>query len=257
MRRALLSCRGVVHLAAVSRVALGERDPDLCWSTNVGGTRAVVDAALALSRRPWLLFASSREVYGQPRELPATEETPLAPVNVYGRSKVAGERLVDDATSHGLRAVIVRFSNVYGSTRDHRDRVVPAFARAALLGHPLLVEGRDHTFDFTHIDDVVRGLVSTIQLLDGGESLPSINLLTGTPSTLWGLAHLSVELAGTAAPIIEVPPRSFDVSHFYGNPTRARAILGWNPSTTLRQGVAGLICDFRTELCPTGTEVRA
>lgn len=248
VRRALQSCRGVVHLAAVSRVALGERDPDLCWSTNVDGTRLIAESCLAAPSHPWLLFASSREVFGQPRELPATEETPLAPRNVYGRSKVAGERLVREAGTAGLRVAIVRFANVYGSTRDHSDRVVPAFARAAALGAPLRVEGPERTFDFIHIDDVVRALVSLIGLLDAGRVSPPINLVSGNPTTLGALAQLCVELAGTSASIVSAPPRTFEVSDFYGDPARARAILDWTPTITLREGVARLIHDFQAEL---------
>src|SRR5688572_25633991 len=58
VRRAMAGCRGVVHLAGVSRVAWGERDPARCWSTNVDGTRAVLAAARASSEAPWVIFAS-------------------------------------------------------------------------------------------------------------------------------------------------------------------------------------------------------
>lgn len=85
LARALEGCVGVVHLAAVSRVVWGERDPAACWSVNVDGTHAVV--AAAHQRRQWILFASSREVYGAAGHLPATEETPVAPINVYGSSR--------------------------------------------------------------------------------------------------------------------------------------------------------------------------
>lgn len=89
--RLVADCDGVIHLAAVSRVVWGERDPELCWATNVDGLRNVLDATHRQPRRPWVIFASSREVYGQPSVLPASEETPREPVNIYGRSKVMGE----------------------------------------------------------------------------------------------------------------------------------------------------------------------
>jgi len=103
---------GVVHLAAVSRVIDGERDPARCWAVNVEGTRTVVEAAQSSPLRPWVIYASSREVYGQPSALPASEDCDRAPLNVYGRSKVAAEDLV---TASGLAHAIVRFSNVYGA----------------------------------------------------------------------------------------------------------------------------------------------
>ena len=250
VRTAVAGCRGIVHLAAVSRVAWGERDPQGCRDVNVGGLRNVIEAAAAqTARRPWLLFASSREVYGQPDRLPAGEDAPLRPLNVYGRSKAEGERLVEAARDQGLRAAVVRLSNVYGSTHDHADRVVPAFARAAVRGRPLRVEGEDNVFDFTHLDDTVRGLVALVDLLSDGQAPPPpIHLLTGRPHTLRQLAALAAELAGTATPpIVRAPPRAFDVSRFYGDPARARRLLGWVPRIGLRQGLGRLIRDFRHE----------
>lgn len=247
--RAAARCTGIVHLAAVSRVIWGERDPQRCWETNAGGTRHVIEAALAAPRRPWVLFASSREVYGQPERLPAVEDATLAPVNIYGRSKVEGERLLEEGRRAGLRTAVVRLSNVYGSTSDHRDRVVPAFARSAALGGRLRVDGAANTFDFTHIDDTVWGLLALVQVLEAGEQrLPPIHLLTGTPTTLGELAALTISIAGTTAEVIEAPPRHFDVSHFHGDPRRAREILGWQPRVKLADGLQRLIAGFRATL---------
>lgn len=247
VRDAINGCRGVVHLAAVSRVVWGERDPERCWSINAGGLRNVLEAADAQTPRPWLLFASSREVYGQPHRLPATEDTPLRPVNVYGRSKVEGERLVDQARDRGLRAATVRLSNVYGSARDHADRVIPAFAWATISGNAIRMEGAECTFDFTHIDDTARGMVAVIDLLEIGETPPPIHLLTGTPTTLRDLAALAIDIAGGASPVVEAPPRSFDVSRFHGDPSRARELLGWEPRVVLREGLERLVRDLRAE----------
>ena len=246
VRDAIDGCRGVVHLAAVSSVVWGERDPERCWSTNVGGLRNVLDAADARTPRPWILFASSREVYGQPHRLPATEDTPLRPVNVYGRSKVEGERLVDQAKGRGLRAATVRLSNVYGSARDHADRVVPAFARAAVSGNAIRMEGAECTFDFTHIDDTIRGMVALIDRLEIGPA-PPVHLLTGTPTTLRDLAALAIDVVGGTTPVVEAPPRSFDVSRFHGDPSRARELLGWEPRVVLRAGLERLVRDLRAE----------
>jgi len=248
VREAVAGCRGVVHLAAVSRVIWAERAPANCREVNVGGVRRVLEAALEAKPRPWVLFASSREVYGRSRRLPVAESAPLSPVNVYGRSKVAGERLVDGARIEGLRAATVRLSNVYGSTSDHADRVVPAFARAAVEGTGIRIDGTGCIFDFTHIDDAVRGLVAVIDQLEGGKTPPPVHLLTGTPTTLRELAALAISLAGRALPVSEAPPRPFDVAHFHGDPSRAREVLGWEPRIPLPEGLARLVRDFRTEM---------
>jgi UDP-glucose 4-epimerase len=242
--RALAGCSGVVHLAAISRVVWGERDPGACWSTNVEGTGAVLAAAKA--RGQWVLFASSREVYGTAHHLPVMEDTPLAPVNIYGRSKVAGEQLVAAAGADGLAVGIVRLSNVYGrTTTDHVDRVVPAFARAAAHGTPLRVDGATHTFDFTHLDDVVRGLIGVIEQLGMGESTPPIHFVSEQPTTLHELAKLAVTLARSDSPIVFGPERTYDVARFHGCGERARRILGWEPRVALSDGLERLINDFR------------
>lgn len=248
LRAALDDCDGIVHLAAVSRVVWGERDPALCWHTNVDGLRNVLDVALGRATPPWLIFASSREIYGQADVLPATEDTPLLPVNVYGRSKLAGEGLISDARAKGMRATTIRLSNVYGCANDHLDRVVPAFARAAIRGAQLRVDGAAHTFDFTHIDDTACGIAALARhLVRGGVAPAPVQFLTGQPTTLGQLAALAIELAGTDASMIQAPPRSFDVSRFFGSPQRAFDLFGWIPRVALRDGLAQLIHDIRAE----------
>lgn len=250
----LSGCTGIVHLAAVSRVIWAEREPQTCWSTNVGGTRTVLEKSVAAPTRPWLIFASSREVYGQPECLPVSEDAPSRPVNIYGRSKVAGEGLVNEARAIGLRAAIVRLSNVYGRTSDYADRVVPAFARAAATNGHIRVDGSGHTFDFTHIDDTVRGLVALVQLLaEGLAPPPPIHLLGGSPTALGELAQLAAELSIGGVTIEEAPPRSFDVAHFHGDPRRAKLELGWSPQVELPAGLRRLVDDYRAELAAKGT----
>ena len=247
LQAAISRVDGIIHLAAVSRVISAERDPDRCWATNVGGLRNVLEfVETTPAPSPWVVFASSREVYGQPANLPAVEDCPLCPVNVYGRSKVEGERLILDARGAGVRACTIRLSNVFGSTADHADRVVPAFARAAALGRELCVEGPDHTFDFTHVDDVARGIVALTDLLEAGEvAPPPIHFVSGTPTTLGELARLAVELGQSGATIRTGLPRDFDVARFFGSPARAKALLGWQPQVRLEEGLSRLICAFR------------
>lgn len=237
---------GIVHLAAVSRVAWAERDPDACISTNVDGTRNILRAAADSPRRPWVLFASSREVYGEPAALPVDEGFPLAPLNVYGRSKVDGEALVAAARRDGVRASVVRLSNVYGAVSDHVDRVIPAFLRAALADEPLHVEGAERVFDFTHVEDVAAGVATFSRVLAArGASPPPIQLVSGTATTLSGLATLVKQLVGSKSPIWLDPGRHFDVTRFVGNPALARKRLGWTARTDLEEGLRRLIRSLR------------
>lgn len=239
--------RGIVHLAAVSRVIAGEQDPERCWSVNVDGTAAILEAARRSPACRWVIYASSREVYGEPERLPVVETDPLRPMNVYARSKATAEDLTYDAAGPGdIAAAVLRFSNVFGRVTDYPDRVVPAFARAAASGGTLRVDGAGHLFDFTHVDDVARGIMRTIARLDGtGDTLDPTHFVTGTGTTLGELADLAVRLAGSEATIVQAPPRSFDVTRFCGDPSRAAAVLGWRCETDFASGLQDLITRFR------------
>jgi nucleoside-diphosphate-sugar epimerase len=244
LRDALREVDGIIHLAAVSRVVDGERDPDRCRRTNVEATRALLRLALEQARVPWFIQASSREVYGQQERMPVPEDAPLSPRNVYAESKVAGEQLAGEARSRGMATAVVRFSNVFGDTLDHADRVVPAFAHAAALGRALRVDGSACTFDFTHVSDVADGLTRVVRLLcDGERTLPPIHFVAGRQTSLGELAALA--MAHGAAARHEAPARSFDVHRFCGDPGRAEALLGWRAMMTLEQGFARLVADFR------------
>ncbi|MCE3249916.1 MAG: NAD(P)-dependent oxidoreductase [Geminicoccaceae bacterium] len=189
-------CCGIVHLAAVSRVVWAERDPERCWRTNVEATRSLLSSAQGSPARPWLLFASSREVYGEPARLPVAEDDALRPVNIYGRSKAEGESLVLAAREHGMTTAVVRFSNVYGSTDDHPDRVVPAFARGAVDGSDLRVDGSASTFDFAHLGDTVAGVLAVIDALERGPALLRRDPIRRRPGARPGAARLAGEHRG-------------------------------------------------------------
>jgi len=249
VEQAISGCDGVIHLAAVSRVVWGENDPEKCRAVNVTGTQNVINAAIASDKKPWLIFASSRETYGEPHSLPVSESDELRPMNVYGISKADGEKATLAARQKGLITSIVRFSNVYGRTFDHHDRVVPAFAAAAASGKPMRVDGTENTFDFTHVDDTVEGVLRLVQKLSKDqENIDPVHFLTGAPTTLGELADLANTLAGGRSQINIAPSRNYDVSRFYGNPTRALEILGWQASTSLGVGLGQLIDDFRDEM---------
>jgi UDP-glucose 4-epimerase len=240
-------CDGIVHLAGVSRVVWGEADPDKCRLANVDAVANLLTAVERRSKSPWLIFASSREVYGETDGSPVHEDSPLRPINVYGRSKVAGEQLVCDARARGVRTAIVRFSNVYGRILDHSDRVIPAFARAAATGGQIRVDGTDNTFDFTHVDDVVLGVLKIIDLLQASDhlSFDPIHFASGRSTSLRELAQLANELGGLKATIVEAPSRNFDVSRFRGCTQRASNVLGWSALIALDDGMKRLVQEFR------------
>ena len=243
---AVRRCSVVVHLAAWSRPVLVERDPFHARLTNVGGTETVV--AAAEQRGCPIVYASSREVYGeQAQRHPVTESTELEPVNEYGRQKVACERMVAASL---VSSTVVRFSNVYGSTSDWPDRVIPAFVRGALRGETLLVEGADSAFDFTHVSDAARLLMMLCQMLEGGERAPQVlNCCTGKATSLGNLAKLVCAVCGGGT-LQLAAPRTGDPSWFCGNADRAHR-LGWTHLVELQTGLSRLARDHATTTDPT------
>ncbi len=242
LKKQMEDCTGIIHLAAISRVVHAQKNPRKCWSINVEGTRSLLKCALLSHKKPWVIFASSREVYGQQKLLPVCEDAGFHPVNVYGYAKVAGEMECLYARSLGIQTAVVRFSNVYGGENDHDDRVIPAFVRASLLNEPLRVEGSENIFDFTHVSDVVCGLINLIGIMntDGREALPPIHFSTGKGTTLRELSDLIRHCSNSCSSVNQYSARNFDVHSFIGNPKRAKEILGWQPEVSLEEGILQL-----------------
>ena len=242
------SCSGIIHLAAVSRVAEAQEHPLRTWESNVTGTHNILDAALQRkgSDRPWVIHASSREVYGnQPRKA-ISEDTPMTPLNIYGRSKAAGEAMVYGAQDAGANVSILRFANVYGDIYDYSDRVIPAFSRAAVNSTPLRVDDAQTCMDFTHVVDVARGVVKVVDLLQNGEqNIPPIHFATGNGTTLGELARMAVAASNNTCDLNEVEKREASVSCFIGDPERARSLLGWTHETPLQTGFSQMVEAFK------------
>ncbi|RUU10651.1 NAD(P)-dependent oxidoreductase [Mesorhizobium sp. M7A.T.Ca.TU.009.01.3.2] len=240
---------GIIHLGAVSRVVEAERHPALCQSVNVDATRHILQSALKSRLKPWVIYASSREVYGpQPGKL-VNEDIALAPINIYGRSKHEAENLVTEARRAGLKTAIVRFSSVYGALNDHADRVMPAFVGAAVTGGTLRLDGPNCAFDFTHIDDVAPGVAAVAsQLFAGEQRLPPIHFVSGRSTSLEELANRAIAAGNGRGRFVIAPPRSFDVHEFVGDPGRAKALLGWQATVTLEAGLSRYADLMRTRL---------
>ncbi|MGP1925045.1 MAG: NAD-dependent epimerase/dehydratase family protein [Arsenophonus sp. NEOnobi-MAG3] len=244
LQQRLKHCDGIIHLAAISRVIWGEKQPDICWKTNVTGTCNILDLAYQSPKKPWVLYASSREVYGQQQLFPVKESARLKPLNIYANSKVAAEGLVEKYKLKGLKTAILRFSSVYGSINDHHDRVVPAFCQAAVTGKPIHIEGATNMFDFTHVTDVVEAIFKVIKRLEQGQELPTMHLTSGQAVSLETLAKLVTGFAEYPLKLIIDPPRCFDVSKFYGDNSLTCRLLNWAPKINIETGISMLMNDF-------------
>ena len=239
LENVLSGINGVIHLAAISRVIAGYNEPYKATVTNVIGTTNILEIIRRKNPSCWMIFGSSREVYGE-AECIVKESDPLKPVNVYGASKSAGEYLsLCYGNNYNLRTFVVRFSNVYGGLNDHPDRVVPRFINQALANSDITVYGGNQVFDFVHLSDAVEGLIKLILKIINNEKLESrvFHFLTGKSLSLIELSDKIIKLIDSKSNIKFLPKREFDVDTFTGDASATMSTLGWQPKISIDEGL--------------------
>lgn len=226
----------VFHLAAHVGNARSLANPLLDLDVNAGGTLRVLEAAVKQHARIFV-YSSSAALFGEPVRLPVDERHPLQPDTPYGVSKLAGERYVMAyARLHGLRAVCLRYFNVYGPHQryDAYGNVLPIFVQRAMEGQPIQIFGDGfQTRDFVHVSDVARA-----NLLAAGsdEAAAVFNIGSGSPTSVRRLAEL-VQESIPGARVEYRPPRPGDVRHCTANISAARDRLGYVPGEALEEGI--------------------
>ncbi len=240
---------GIIHLAAVSRVEDGFLDPKKCVEVNIGSVSNLLEIMreMPAPERPWLIFASSREVFGEPKKMPVVEDSPKNVINIYGVTKLAGEMLIRNyADNYGLKGWVLRFSNVYTGANDRQERVIPTFIRQALANKPITINGGQQVFDFAYIGDTIQGIMKCIEAIgSSGKNFDDFNLTTGRKKSIKELAGLIIELTGSKSRIVFNDPRQYDVNTFWGNPIKPKKVLGWQAKTDLRRGLKEVIHEFK------------
>ena len=191
-----------------------------------------------------LIFSSSREVYGDIHRY-ITEESYADfafTESPYSASKISGEALIYAyAQCYGLRYLVFRFSNVYGrydNDLQRMERVVPLFIHRIRSRQPITIFGRDKVLDFTYVDDCIAGVRAGIDLLvQGTESNQTINLAYGQGNSLLAMARLVGEALGVEPEMTIDESRVGEVTHYVANIGKARALLNYDPQTSLREGI--------------------
>jgi UDP-glucose 4-epimerase len=217
----------VYHLAAQANVLGAVADIDYSFTTNVAGTFEVLSAARECRVRR-VVFASSREVYGEAPALPVPESAPINPGNAYGASKAAGELYCRVFMESGMEVVVFRLANVYGP--GDAGRVIPLFVANALSGRPLVIYGEKKILDFVWIGDVVDSLVIASDAPVAGQT---INIGSGEGTGLADLARRVLQLTGSRSAIEFAGARKAETDRFVADIRLAESLLNYRPSTAL------------------------
>ncbi len=234
VRQLVTGADAVVHAAAESHVGRALQDPTAFLKTNIDGTRTVLEQS-AKAGVPHVVHLSTDEVFGSaPVGTSFATDAPLRPGNAYAASKAAAEAFVH-ATAHtlGSRATIVRCTNNFGP-RQHNEKAIPGWIRAALDGEPLQIHGDGSAVrDWLHVEDFAAGLVAVLS--------------TGTPGEVYHfsghnpLANKSVaaqiaDLCG-GAELTHVADRPGQDARYALDDAGTRTALRWAPFIPFEAGL--------------------
>ncbi|HEY4216964.1 MAG TPA: UDP-glucuronic acid decarboxylase family protein [Gemmatimonadaceae bacterium] len=239
---------GVLHFASPASPVDYLEIPMETLKVGSLGTFNALD--LARSHGARFFMASTSEVYGDPLEHPQPETywgnvNPHGPRSVYDEAKRFSEAVtMAYHRTHGVDTRIVRIFNTYGPRmRPHDGRVVTNFIVQALNGEPLTIYGDgSQTRSFCYVDDEIEGIY---RLFFDGDAEP-VNIGNPDEFSVLQLAEQVIELTGSASSIARLPLPTDDPKVRRPDISRARTLLGWEPSVGLREGLVRTIEYFRT-----------
>jgi len=226
----------VVHLAANARVYNLVVDPSLARDNF-----EILFNTLEFCRRNDIkrfIFASSREVYGNSNQIVHSENEAYVRncESPYAASKIGGEALVHAYQQcYGINFIIIRFSNVYGMY-DDSDRVIPLFIKLAKENRDLVVYGKEKLLDFTYIDDAISGVLKCIENFDQVKN-DVFNIASGKAISIVELAQLIRKYMHSKSKIVIKESRTGEVMKFIADISKAKEKLGYEPKTTIDEGI--------------------
>jgi UDP-glucuronate 4-epimerase len=232
----------VIHLAARAGVRPSIENPKLYIDTNVIGTFNILDAC-RLSECKKVIFASSSSVYGD-NEGPFNEKMPiLQTFSPYATTKVAGEHLCSNFVHlYGISIVCLRFFTVYGQ-RQRPDLAIHNFIDKIYKGIPIIKFGNGDTErDYTFIDDIVDGINKSIKYIEDKSALFDVfNLGKGQTTSLSTLISTIENNFDKKAIIDQRPQQKGDMTKTFADISKAKHVLGYNPKTSILQGIPKFI----------------
>jgi UDP-glucose 4-epimerase len=231
----------ISHHAAQVSVSASTRDPRHDADINILGTLNLLEEAVRHEVGRVIFASTGGAVYGDGVVVPTDEKACPRPISPYGVAKLSIEHYLHAfQATRGLRAVVLRYSNVYGPRQNPHGEagVVAIFSGAILEGRELTITGDGgQTRDYVYVEDVVRAnLLATTLRLDG--ELPVLNIGTGTETSVNDLVRVFGEIAGRDFSWRHGPPRPGEQRRSALDCALAKHLLGWEARTSLPTGLA-------------------
>ena len=241
----------VLHFAALALVAESVEHPERYHRGNFVGTLNLLDAMRehGVTR---LVFSSTCATYGEPEQVPMPETLPTNPVNSYGNSKLAVDRMIgDECRAHGLGAISLRYFNVAGASgelgEDHypETHLIPLVLQAAagtrehvsVFGTDYPTEDGTAVRDYIHVEDLGRAhLLAMDAIAPGAHTI--YNLGNGLGFSVRQVIEAARKVTGREIPVKEEPRRPGDPAQLVASSERIRADLGWEPEKDLEAMIA-------------------
>jgi UDP-glucose 4-epimerase len=234
----------VIHFAAYIAVGESTQNPELYFSNNVGGTISLL-SAMAQAKMKRLVFSSTAAVYGMPEIVPIPEESPFAPVNPYGETKVMVETILGWLDRYsGLRSIALRYFNACGSDpesdlgeeHDPETHLIPLLLKAIVTGKPMTLFGDDYATpdgtcirDYIHVMDLAAAHLLAVEHLLAGGASDAFNAGTGSGHSVLEVVRAVEEVTGRKVPYTKGPRRAGDPPTLVANSDKLKRALGWKP----------------------------
>ena len=235
----------VIHFAAYAYVGESVTNPRKYFGNNVAGSLNLLDAMLDAGVGD-VVFSSTCATYGEPREVPIPEEHPQAPVNPYGESKLAVEKMLHwYGQAYDLRYAALRYFNAAGADpdaeigedHDPETHLIPLAIDAARGARGALdIFGTDYPTpdgtairDYIHVVDLAEAHLAALARLRAGDRALRLNLGTGRGQSVRAVVAAVGRVAGRPVPFREVGRRAGDPPALVADARRAAAVLGWRP----------------------------
>ncbi len=238
----------VIHFAAFSYVGESVTNPKKYYHNNVVSTLNLLDTMLENNVKN-IVFSSTCATYGNPEYMPMDEKHPQNPINPYGNTKFAIERMMSDyETAYGLKYIALRYFNAagcdahgeLGESHNPETHIIPLVLKAINGEIPkITVFGTDYDTedgtcvrDYIHVEDLADAHMLAVEKLIRDKTSYCINLGTGIGNSVKEIIKAAEDVTGKKVPLVYGERRPGDPAKLYASNEKARTVLNWNPKYT-------------------------